>query len=211
MTAPAEALEVIAEPLAAQPRRKRRIWLLIILPIVLLLVAAATTVIVKVSTENAIGYLNDDSYVSGSGAVLHDDPFSGSWAEVTYAPGGKVSLGMTIGNTSDAQTITIRSVTFDQVGTGTQSAFSAATLSVDFGLDGGSSNLQPFHPFRIPPGRLAYIQWTLTMCPTGTIEKDRNRQFSTMEINYTYFGFDKHATVPLGTPLQVDNAGNGCV
>jgi hypothetical protein len=218
MSAQTEAPCTAADATDAPPtgsRLRRWMWRLAILAAVLV-IAAVTTLIVKVSTEDAIGWRGGTSYLAGSGVVRHEDPFgaepAGDWGEVAYQPGGTVTLGMTMTNISRTQ-VTVRSITFNgvaPVGGFTESSISKAVVGIDYRLDENSTDVQPFHPFQFPGGGYAYIQWTLTMCPSGTVEKDRQQEFSTFEIDYTYLGFHKHETLPLATPLRIDNEGDGC-
>jgi hypothetical protein len=217
MTVTPEVLEPTSndDVAATEPRpRRRHVWGWVTLAVVLLIVAAGTTFIVRASTKNVVGWNGGVVAMGSSGVIQHQDPFGAepgnSWAEIKFQPGATLKVGFSITNLSHTQTITIRSVTFDGVAnsgdaTFVESAISKATLDVDYNFDGGDTPMQAFHSFRLPARQQAVIQWTLTMCPSGTPSNGGDTEFSSFEIDYTYFGVHRHQTLPLVQPLQIDN------
>jgi hypothetical protein len=217
MTVAPEVLESTSDDdvaVARPPRRRRYIWLWISLAVVLIAVAAGTTFIVKASTKSVVGWDGGMVDFGDSGITQHEDPFGAepgnSWGEATFRPGGTLQVGFSITNLSHTQTITVRSITFDGVANSDDtnyqlSAISKATLAVDYNFDGGNTSLQAFHPFRLPPRQQAVIQWTLTMCPSGTPSGGSDTEFSSYDIDYTYFGLHRHQKLPLVQPLRIDN------
>jgi hypothetical protein len=190
----------------APPRRRRRIrWA--VLAIVALMLAAGTAFLIKVGTERAIG-VGYTAGARGSGLVEHQDPFlgqspPGSWAQVNYQPGHTITIGTSFQNLSHTQSITVTSLVFDE-SSGYPRLFSSA--SVAYTLSGGGITDHLFHPFTLGPRQYVYVEWSLTMCSTGTAGKNGGSTgVGDYTIGYRYFGFTKHQTVPLMMPVEFDD------
>jgi hypothetical protein len=204
------------EPITSRSRRARKLLTVVAVIVALLVVASAMAFAIKVKSERAVGWMGGATYVTGAGAIRHDDPFgaepSDGWAEVTYTPGATFKLGFDITNMSHTQSITIRAITWEGLsGPGRNSPLSSATLNVAYGQHGSNLPIERFHPFRLGPKDQVYIEWTFTMCQTGIAQRGGSTDEFDYEIDYTYFGFHKNQELPLPLPLQIDGFQRGCM
>lgn len=194
----------------------RRPIALSLIVIGLVVAGSATAFLVRAATKPVVtwgGYAG----AHGPGWKEHPDPFSPNgfgWVEVSFVPGGTITVDTSISNTSHTQSITIRNISWDAARRDS-SMFASGSMYVAYGEHGGTGNWAPFHPFGLAPGEDVAVEGRFVMCtnivvhPEGSVSGGALVN-SPIIIDYTYFGIHRTQRLPLPVPIQI-NRFPGCL